>query len=300
MMILMTERAMRIGAVVLQTQPWSRARQTWRDVDSSGIDVAYVADHLTHPTVAGRWWADGWTLLAAVTQVTTRVELGPLVASAAIRNPATLARMSATLGDLSGGRFVLALGAGTVPDVMADRAETPGLATMTARYAEVVEAVRALWRAEPSWRGQHVGADGVLPAPFADGQSAPRLLLAAHGPRTMALVARHADGWSTYGGPAAVSLGGEELWAVLKSQVEQARRACDAAGRDFESLRRSVLLGFGPDRPLADVSSFLHAVGRARDAGFDEMVVYWPNEELSDRFGSDPQVLVDGITALRA
>lgn len=298
MLTTMADRPVRIGALVLQTQPWSRAQQTWCDVDTSGVDVAYTADHLTHSTVAGRWWADGWTVLAAAAQVTARVELGPLVASAGIRNPATLARMAATLQDLSGGRFVLALGAGTVLDVAADRAEKPDPATMTARYAEVVQALRALWGGGSSWAGEHVGAEGVLPAPFADGQAPPPLLLAAHGPRSMALMARHGDGWSTYGGPKTVALGGEDLWSALESQVRLARRSCDDAGRDFALLRRSALLGFGPDRPLADVGTFVRTVERAERAGFDEVVVYWPNEELADRFGGDPQVLVDGIAAI--
>ena len=102
---------MRLGAIVLQSQPWTDARSTWQQVEHSGFDVGYVADHLTHSTMAGQWWADGWTTLAAAAQVTARLQLGTLVASAAVRNPAALARAAATLHDLSNGRFVLGLGA---------------------------------------------------------------------------------------------------------------------------------------------------------------------------------------------
>ena len=68
----------------------------------SGTTSPYVADHLTHPSIAGRWLADGFAVLAAAATVTTRIDLGTLVASAVIRNPVTLARAAATVDDISG------------------------------------------------------------------------------------------------------------------------------------------------------------------------------------------------------
>src|SRR4029453_8810674 len=58
----------------------------------------------------GPW--DGWTLLAALAVATERVRLGPLVACTAFHPPGLIARMAATLPEVSGGRFVLGLGAG--------------------------------------------------------------------------------------------------------------------------------------------------------------------------------------------
>ena len=98
---------MRLGTIVLQSKPWSAMAAAFRTAEEIGYDVAYVADHLTHPTMAGRWLADGFTTLAAAATTTSRINLGPLVASAAIRNPLTLARAAATVDDISGGRLVL-------------------------------------------------------------------------------------------------------------------------------------------------------------------------------------------------
>src|SRR5690348_17360011 len=55
-----------------------------------GYDVAYVYDHLTHPTAAGGWLADGWSILAAAAATTTRIELGTLVASATLHSPVAM------------------------------------------------------------------------------------------------------------------------------------------------------------------------------------------------------------------
>ena len=99
--------------------------EAFRTAEQIGYDVAYVADHLTHPSIAGRWLADGFAVLAAAAIVTTRIDLGTLVASAVIRNPVTLARAPATVDDISGGRLVLGLGAGTAGGAVADRGSAP-------------------------------------------------------------------------------------------------------------------------------------------------------------------------------
>lgn len=284
--------ALRLGTLIMPADAWPTAQEAWRSAEALGFDVGYTADHLTHSTMVGRWWADGWTTLGAAAQVTTRMDLGTLVASAAVRRPAALARAAATLQDLSGGRFVLGLGAGTAPDAVVDGQEAPTPSELGGRLASTVATVRALWRGEDPDLG-------VTMAPLPPGVAAPHLLLAAHGPRAMRLVAEHADGWSTYGGPAAAGLGGDELWALLAEQSRQVSAACEEAGRDPATLRRSVLLGYGPDRPLASVDSFTATVERAVGTGFDEVVVYWPQGEPGDRFWADPSVVGDAVAAVR-
>lgn len=64
-------------------------------------------------------------------------------------------------------------------------------------------------------------------------------------------------------------------WHDLSSDTA----ACERRDRDPATPRRSLLLGFGTLRPAASVDSFLDAVGRASTAGFDEVVVYWPDGE---------------------
>lgn len=291
--------AIRIGTLLLPMQPWADAAQAWRLAEQARVDVVYTADHLTHPTMPGAWWSDGWTTLAAAAQVTSSVELGTLVGAAGIRNPATLARVAATLQDVSRGRFVLGLGAGTAADVAADRGVTVTPRELGDRYAEVVDAVRRIWAGESDVPGQHVAASGLTFQPLPPDHGAPPLLLAAHGPRGLDLVARHADRWSTYGGPSVGGLPFGELWPALRAQSTALDAACDRTGRDPATVLRSVLVGYGPDRPLAGVDTFLDTVARAESAGFGELVVYWPVGEPGSRFWADPAVIADGVAQLR-
>jgi len=74
--------------------------------------------------------------------------------------------------------------------------------------------------------------------------------------------------------------------------------ACERTHRDPTTLRRSLLLGFRPLRPTESVGSFLDAVERAGHAGFDEVVVYWPDGEPGDRFWSDTEVHAEALSRL--
>ena len=79
--------------------------------DRAGIDSLWTWDHLN--AIVGPWEQpilEGWTTLAAWSQVTTRATLGLMVGANTFRNPGLTVKMAATLDHLSGGRSVLGLG----------------------------------------------------------------------------------------------------------------------------------------------------------------------------------------------
>ena len=74
------------------------------------------------------------------------------------------------------------------------------------------------------------------------------------------------------------------------------RLSCERVGRT-DPLRRSLLLGYGTIRPLESTAVFSECLERAEEAGFDEVVVYWPYGEPGGRFAGDPDVLTEGVAA---
>src|ERR1700712_2623921 len=94
--------------------PWPEYLDLARRAETVGLDSIWVGDHLLYdlPTGETRGPHEAWTPPAAIAAVTERVELGPLVASTAFHAPAMLAKQAATVDAISGGRLIVALGAG--------------------------------------------------------------------------------------------------------------------------------------------------------------------------------------------
>jgi alkanesulfonate monooxygenase SsuD/methylene tetrahydromethanopterin reductase-like flavin-dependent oxidoreductase (luciferase family) len=289
---------MRLGAIVLPSSSWTEVRQDFADIEEAGYDIAYVADHLTHPRMRGEWLGEAFSTLAAASG-STSLDLGTLVASAAFRSPVALARVAATVDDICGGRLVLGLGAGAPYCAAADQGRVPATSEMTGRFRDVVAGLLAAFAGDSDWQGAGLMFRGAETAPSAPGRGRPFLMLAAHGPLGWDMVGRHADGWSTYGGPLAASLASDDFWHVIADQGAAVTAACERHDRDPALLRRSVLLGYGTIRPTTDVDSFVSAVEAADAAGMDEVVVYWPTTAAGGAFDSDPEVHQAALARIR-
>jgi alkanesulfonate monooxygenase SsuD/methylene tetrahydromethanopterin reductase-like flavin-dependent oxidoreductase (luciferase family) len=114
--------------------------------------------------------ADPWIMLAAMAMATERVRLGPLVTPLARRRPAKVARETATLDRLSGGRLTLGVGLGS--DAFGNEYSMTGEETDDRRRAsmldESLEILAAAWTGETvHHRGEHYTVDGMrfMPRP---------------------------------------------------------------------------------------------------------------------------------------
>jgi alkanesulfonate monooxygenase SsuD/methylene tetrahydromethanopterin reductase-like flavin-dependent oxidoreductase (luciferase family) len=135
--------------------------------EEHGWDGVYVWDHLlfhepdwpvANPTV----------VMGGLAARTSRVRLGVLMAALPRRRVQTVARETASLDLLSGGRLVFGAGLGSIDGEYAAFGEDPDLRVRAARLDESLDTLTALWTGEPvSRRGAHVIAEGVrmLPAP---------------------------------------------------------------------------------------------------------------------------------------
>ena len=94
--------------------PWTELIAMAQAAEAVGFDSIWLGDHLLYDlpdgSVRGPW--EAFTSLAALAAVTSRVQLGTLVASLGFHEPAMLAKMAATVDAISGGRFILGVGAG--------------------------------------------------------------------------------------------------------------------------------------------------------------------------------------------
>ena len=139
------------------------------EAEEAGWDGVFLWDHVRwrEPVVEV---ADPWITLAAIAAATTSVRLGPMVTPLARRRPVKVARETATLDRLSGGRLTLGVGLGS--DRFAGEFSMTGEEVDDRRRGrmldESLEILAAAWSGEPvHHRGEHYTVDGVrfLPRP---------------------------------------------------------------------------------------------------------------------------------------
>ena len=187
--------------------------------EESGFDGFWVAEYLTRRGDRGLS-LEPLTSLAAVARQTRRVHLGTYVVGIERRHPSMLAFIAASLDQLSGGRFILGLGAGALE---MDRALGIPHTQATARMGEYIEVLRRLWREEkPTYQGRYYSLNGGTLSVFPVEKSLP-IWVAAQGPTGMEIAGTMADGWVSNW------LYTPEVFARALAEV---RRRSETAGRD--------------------------------------------------------------------
>jgi alkanesulfonate monooxygenase SsuD/methylene tetrahydromethanopterin reductase-like flavin-dependent oxidoreductase (luciferase family) len=206
-------------------------RSLARSAEAAGLDSIWVSDHLVvrFPGEPETGVHEGWTVLSALAEATSRVELGTIVLCSSFRNPALTAKMAAALDAVSGGRLILGLGCGWHDPEY----EAFGFPTdhRVGRFAEALTIIKGLLAGERVTLAgtYHAAADAVLLPPPA--RSIP-ILVAAVKPRMLELTVSHADQWNT-------------AWYAEPDDRLVSRRAAlaaalEAAGRNPGSLTQTV------------------------------------------------------------
>jgi probable F420-dependent oxidoreductase len=218
---------------------WDVLAGVARAAESSGWDSVWVSDHLfiDWGKYGGPSDLQGafecWTTLAGVAAVTERVRIGSLTLCNDLRNPALLAKMAATLDLLSKGRLDVGMGAGWYePEYRAAGIEFLGPGERIRRLGEAAEIVRRLLEGEElTFKGRHYVVDGAICRPGPSQVPHPPIWIGGKGDRLLEIAARCADGWNFSW------LGSIEAY---RDRLEAARRASEAVGREFTTLRRST------------------------------------------------------------
>ncbi|MGH2653044.1 MAG: LLM class flavin-dependent oxidoreductase [Actinomycetota bacterium] len=199
-----------IGVQILGRSPARLTVGAARLFDAAGADSLWVIDHWMGLVPLDIWDRerfsaarlirnpeesfDPFAFLGALAARTRRARLGTAVTEAVRRHPVQLAQAALTLHHLSGGRFILGVGAGERENI-----EPYGLsfAGQASRMEEALYLIRLLWRSEGyvSHEGRFFQLDGAVMGLGPHRGTFPPIWVAAHGPRTLRIAGRYGDGW---------------------------------------------------------------------------------------------------------
>jgi alkanesulfonate monooxygenase SsuD/methylene tetrahydromethanopterin reductase-like flavin-dependent oxidoreductase (luciferase family) len=173
---------------------------------------------------------EAWTVLAYAAARFPGVQVGPMVLGQSYRNPALLAKMGATLHALSGGRFIMGIGAGWKEDEYhAYGYDYPRPGIRLEQLEDTLEIMTRLWR-EPG-KVTYTGTHYHIREAWCEPKPNPPipLVVGGGGYKTMRLAARFADMWNVSDTPL----------IVYKERLTTLRQHCGELGRDWASLRKS-------------------------------------------------------------
>jgi len=265
---------LRFGAYQYQHVPLPELRERWSKAERLGFDMLWNCDTVVEPDRPGHSMFDGPATLALMAATTSRIRVGTLVTSLYFRDPVTLARAAMTVDHISGGRVEIALGVGDPSAGAATVGADQPVAERVARFAEFVELVDLLLRQRvTNYTGRFYRCAAAEVIPPSVQRPRPPITIAAHGPRMLRIAARYADSWSSWGGYEVQTE--HDFYAVTAERTRRFDDLCADLGRSPVGVRHSVVC-FPPLTPWESVDYFSDMIGRLRESGTDEFVLYWP------------------------
>lgn len=231
-----------------------------QEAERVGFDAFFRSDHymrmgagdpLPGPT-------DAWTTLAALARETSRIRLGTLVSSATHRHPAILAIQVAQVDDMSDGRVEFGLGTGWFEDEHLALG-IPFPAKRFGPFEEQLAIVTGLWSTPAgdtfSFEGDYYTLRDAPALPKPVQELMPLIIGGGGAKRTPELAARFATEFNIGFRPE------HEIGPIF----DRVRAACDAIGRDPESLKLSVALTTYGGATDAEIARRAENLGRTVD-----------------------------------
>lgn len=230
-------RRLKVGLHLPETEriaPWQDLAEMCRTAEDVGFDSIWMPDHLLYRSpgeeTTGPW--ECWSVLSAVAAITSQVEIGPLVLCTSFRNPALIAKMAATIDEVSNGRLILGLGAGwNEPEYSAygfpfdHRLE---------RFDEAFTIIRKLLReGQVDFTGKFYQARDCELRPRGPRPQGPPLMIGSRGPKLLRKTMAYADSWNGWG-----AWFGNRGPGIDPFQAE-VDAACREVGRDPAEVERT-------------------------------------------------------------
>ena len=221
---------------------WDSTLPTIKAVEAGRFNSLWWSDHFLPPITADfedRGALEGWSLITAAAAVTSRVELGLLVTGNTYRNPALLAKMATTVDEISGGRYILGIGAAWFKREHECYGWTfPGLKERCDRLEEACELIRLLFTSKDpvNYQGQYYTLERAPMVPGSTTQPHTPILVGGNGEkRTLLTCAKYADvcniDFNNPGSP-----------EIFKHKMDVLDRHCETIDRDPAEIRRTMLI----------------------------------------------------------
>jgi F420-dependent oxidoreductase-like protein len=224
---------MELSAIEGAAEKWDKAVEIALLVEQLGYDSVWVYDHFHNvPRPAHEAVFECWTVMAALSQRTTRVRLGQMVGCSPYRNPALLAKITSNVDVISGGRLDWGIGGGWYENEFQGYGYPfPSPKDRIGILRETVEIVRAMW-SEPdaNYNGRyfHLRRAECDPKPLQ--QPHPPIWIGGGGEQlTLRVVARYAD---------RSNFGGKPHEFAHKCDVLKAH--CKDVGRDYDEITKTI------------------------------------------------------------
>jgi probable F420-dependent oxidoreductase len=245
-----------------------------------------------HPAPSQRWLDGGghdaldpFVALGFAAAHTTTLRLIPNIVVLPYRNPFIVAKASATLDVLSGGRFTLAVGAGYLKGEFAalgvrhdERNEL---------FDESLQVLKAVWTGDDvSFEGRHFNARGVTSHPRPVSDPHPPIWIGGNSGAARQRVADFGDGWCPFAAPAGLAQTARtaalDTPELLADAIDDLRARLDAAGRDPATVDICFTNHAGGDPASATFDADAHLEGMARlaDLGVTWVQAGLPGDSL--------------------
>ncbi|HYB98307.1 MAG TPA: TIGR03560 family F420-dependent LLM class oxidoreductase [Candidatus Limnocylindrales bacterium] len=232
---------------------WEALRSRARLVEELNYDGLWLVDHFWAGGMPDLDFLEAWTALAALAEATQRIRIGQMVTCNSYRNPALVAKMAATVDNISGGRLELGMGAGWMEEeYRAYGYDFPSMRTRLAQLEEGLELMTRMFeQPRATFHGSYYRVDDAPNQPKPQQSPLPITIGGAGEKILLRLVARYAKRWNC---PMTNAPEIERLREVLASH-------CTAIGRDVSEIivseQTMVVVG-------ADEEAFQQKMGMAK------------------------------------
>jgi len=221
---------------------WESILATIKTVESGPWSSLWVSDHFFPPigdNVEHKEALEGWSLITAAATVTNSLPLGVLVSGNTYRNPALVAKMAATVDQISGGRLIIGIGAGWYKrEHEAFGWEFPGVKERCDRLEEAVELIKMLFTADGpiNFEGQYYTLNNAYFSPSCIQKPHVPIMVGGNGEkRTLRTLAK-------FGDIANIDLNKPGTPEMFRHKIEVLERHCEEFGRNPNEIKRTMVI----------------------------------------------------------